>query len=174
MNELTPIPAEQRRVYYDALRAGRAEAERLGYGPMDDRVFAAFHRALYRPMLDAARADERAKAAEEIAKAIETKRGDRCPECGGKPYSSKALRSIPARIRMKCGGGHTWDVPGGLAAHPNQWCATDAAGIARTYAVRMPGAPQEATEPPAAYPSEGAINPEAQKPAQPDDTGSTP
>lgn len=53
MTELTPIPTEQRHVYYDALVAGRAEAERLGYGMLDDRIFAAFHRALYRPMLDA-------------------------------------------------------------------------------------------------------------------------
>lgn len=71
MTDLTPIPAEQRAAYYDALLAGRAEAERLGYGPIDDRIFAAFHRALYRPMVDAARADERAKVAEDIARAIE-------------------------------------------------------------------------------------------------------
>lgn len=67
MSDLTPIPTEQRRAYYDALLAGRDEAARLGYGLMDDRVFAAFHRALYGPMLDAHEAEVRAKVAEEIA-----------------------------------------------------------------------------------------------------------
>lgn len=54
MAELTPIPAEHRAIYYDALRAGRAEAERLGVKLLDDRIFIAFHRALYRQMLDLA------------------------------------------------------------------------------------------------------------------------
>lgn len=45
-SSLTPIPAEERAVYYDALRAGRAEAERLGYGAMDDRIFGAFWRVI--------------------------------------------------------------------------------------------------------------------------------
>lgn len=66
MAELTPIPAEQRRAYYDALLAGRDEAARLGYGLLDDRIFSAFHRELYRPMLDAHEASVRAKIAEEI------------------------------------------------------------------------------------------------------------
>lgn len=66
MSDLTPIPAEQRRIYHEALRAGLAEAERRGL-ELDALPFAAFHRALYRPMIDAARADERAKTAEGIA-----------------------------------------------------------------------------------------------------------
>jgi hypothetical protein len=66
MTTLTPIPAEQRAAYYDALLAGRAEAARLGIPLLDDRIFIAFHRALYRPMLDA--------HGERIATAIEAKR----------------------------------------------------------------------------------------------------
>lgn len=52
MAELTPIPAEHRKVYYDALLAGRAEAERLGYPMLDDRIFAAFDRAQRGPMVE--------------------------------------------------------------------------------------------------------------------------
>ena len=66
MAELTPIPAEHRKVYYDALLAGGAEAERLGYVPIDDRIFAAFYRTLYRPMVALIVADTRRQVAEEI------------------------------------------------------------------------------------------------------------
>lgn len=71
MSDLTPIPAEHRRAYYDALLAGRAEAQRLGVPLIDDRIFIAFHRALYRPMLDAHEREVRAKVAEEIARTID-------------------------------------------------------------------------------------------------------
>lgn len=70
MSELTPIPTDQRHAYLDALTAGRDEAERLGYGAMDDRVFASFHRALYRPMLDAHAAEVRQKERERGAAAL--------------------------------------------------------------------------------------------------------
>lgn len=67
MPELTPIPADQRQAYLSALVVGRQEAERLGYGLIDDRIFGAFHRALYSPMLHAHAREVRAKVAEEIA-----------------------------------------------------------------------------------------------------------
>jgi hypothetical protein len=60
------IPAEHRKVYYDALLAGRAEADRLGCGLLDDRIFAAFHRALYRPTVKLIEADTQRKVAKEI------------------------------------------------------------------------------------------------------------
>jgi hypothetical protein len=64
--ELTPIPGTHRAVYYDALRAGRAEAERLGYPLLDDRIFGEFWAAIrsaYTPLIVA---DTRRKVAEEI------------------------------------------------------------------------------------------------------------
>jgi len=50
-NELTVIPRAHREIYYNALLAGRDEAERLGW-VADDRPFTKFHQALYRPMVD--------------------------------------------------------------------------------------------------------------------------
>lgn len=69
MSELTPIPAAHRHLYHEALRAGLAEAERRELD-LDALPFAEFHRALYRPLLDAHEAEVRAKVAEEIAEAI--------------------------------------------------------------------------------------------------------
>lgn len=53
MSHLTPIPAEHRAIAHDAITAARAELQRLGQDEPDGSVFAAFHRALYRPLLDA-------------------------------------------------------------------------------------------------------------------------
>lgn len=66
MSELTPIPAEHRKVYYDALLAGRAEAERLGYPMLDDRIFAAFDRAQRGPLAELIVATTRRQVAEEL------------------------------------------------------------------------------------------------------------
>lgn len=60
------IPSEHRRLYLDAIHAGRAEAERLGYGLMDDRIFSTFFRALYQPLLDLHERELREQAAAEL------------------------------------------------------------------------------------------------------------
>lgn len=56
----------------------------------------------------AIRADERRKVAEEIARAIEVRSGNRCPECGGLPGSVKYAPAWGSSPLMRCGGGHTW------------------------------------------------------------------
>lgn len=66
MADLTPIPTEHRKVYYAALLAGRAEAERLGYPLLDDRIFGEFWAAIrsaYTPLIVA---DTRRQIAKDI------------------------------------------------------------------------------------------------------------
>jgi hypothetical protein len=65
MSELTPIPTEHRKVYYEALRAGLAEAERRGL-ELDALPFAAFHRALHGPMVELIEAATRRQVADEL------------------------------------------------------------------------------------------------------------
>lgn len=75
-----------------------------------------------------ARADERAKTAEEVARAIEVKQGRRCPECQGKAGSSKPNGYF---VDKRCGAGHTWTVH-------EHWTAHDWADIARQHAQQPP------------------------------------
>lgn len=103
MAELTPIPAEHRAIYYDALRAGRAEAERLGVSLLDDRIFLAFHRALYRPMLDLANAQAVVDAADNVQRRVAA---DWHPNFRqGAAWAVACLRQIAATIREEASRG---------------------------------------------------------------------
>lgn len=83
MAELTPIPAEHRRVYYDALRAGRAEAERLGYPVMDDRIFGEFFAVIRSGLIPLIAGQVRQATADDTKRADEALR-----------YARLTLRSI--------------------------------------------------------------------------------
>lgn len=120
MTKLTPIPADERAIYYDALRAGRAEAERLGCGAMDDRIFGAFWAAIrsaYAPLI-AARAAEAER--ERIARAMYA-----CLTCGQ-----------AHEFRLIEGERYTWSHPQDGHDYRTALCNGDqsdiAAAIART------------------------------------------
>lgn len=66
------------------------------------------------PGLRAAAASAYRAGREAAARDIETNQGDRCPDCGGKPASTKWVRGNGDKIG-RCGGGHTWTV------RPKDW-----------------------------------------------------
>lgn len=94
-------------------------------------------RDLARQALEAAAplivAATRRQVAEDIARAIEAARGDRCPECGGKA----AFRRVDgAKVGRGCGAGHVWQ-------HPDRpWLNYDPAAISRQHSTD----PDERTE----------------------------
>lgn len=82
----------------------------------------------------AIRADERAKTAERVARAIEVAQGERCPECRGKAAS----RTVNGTQVIRRGGcGHIW------RHRERPWLDYDAAAIARQHANGMPSAAVE-------------------------------
>lgn len=68
--------------------------------------------AAVRAAVTAATSLIRAQVAEEIAQAIEAARGDRCPECLGKPASVRW--AVPRYEKVgRCGAGHAWTLRAG-------------------------------------------------------------
>lgn len=100
MGELTSIPAEHRAIYHEALRAGLAEAERRGL-ELDALPFAAFHRALYRPMLDLAAAQAVRDAADNMQHRIVADWDPRFRQ--GAQWAADTLRAIADCQRNEAG-----------------------------------------------------------------------
>lgn len=91
-----------------------------------------------------------ARVAEEIARAIEVNRGDRCPECDGKPASAKWVKRGTKHVKTgRCGAGHTWDVT------EQQWHRFDGAEIAREHSTPTEMAHSATTEDPPIRPLPG-------------------
>ena len=93
------VPSEHRQLYLNAIHAGRAEAERLGYGLMDDRIFSTFFRALYQPLLDLHEREIR----EQVALDIETE-GRAAHRNAGKSHSSREDLAYRTSAHIARGG----------------------------------------------------------------------